>query len=68
MRSLRLKQSGSPGSYREAALLPTAYSGTGYWAWSSWAAVPSAVTVVQAAYSTVAPDNDYRYNGKELNG
>ena len=23
---------------------------------------------VQAAYSTVAPDNDYRYNGKELNG
>ncbi|WP_282776555.1 RHS repeat-associated core domain-containing protein [Phaeodactylibacter xiamenensis] len=36
-------------------------------AWSTWAAVPSAVTVVQAAYSTVAPDNDYRYNGKELN-
>jgi hypothetical protein len=23
---------------------------------------------VQAAYSTAAPDNDYRYNGKELNG
>ncbi|WP_293571552.1 RHS repeat-associated core domain-containing protein [Phaeodactylibacter sp.] len=23
---------------------------------------------MQAAYSTVAPDNDYRYNGKELNG
>jgi len=32
------------------------------------AAVPSAVTVVQAKYRTVAPDNDYRYNGKELNG
>jgi len=23
---------------------------------------------VQAAYSTVAPGNDYLYNGKELNG